>query len=259
MPDAWGDRIMGVAVLDTIILLTGALEQPVLAQALRKENPQLTVRAVDTADELAALAPEDLARARLIAFATPVVVPGRVLDALGYGAYNFHPGPPEFPGWAASQFALYNGAREFGATAHRMVERVDAGPIVAVERFAITPRMDVGELEKLTYVHLAKIFWRLLGPLARQSGPLAELTQRWSGRKGTRRDYAALCVIPPDISKDELERRVRAFGGKSFGVNLAIELHGFRFELVAQEAPALPAQMDAIHPATTSTRQHHAA
>jgi methionyl-tRNA formyltransferase len=252
---------MGIAVLDTIILLTGALEQPVLTQALRKENPQLTVRAVATAADLAALAPEELARARLIAFATPVVVPGRVLDALGYGAYNFHPGPPEFPGWAASQFALYHGAREFGATAHLMVERVDAGPIVAVERFAIPPRMDVGELEKVTYVHLAKIFWRLVKPLARQSAPLAELALRWSGRKGTRRDYAALCDIAPDIGKEELERRVRAFGGKSFGVNPTIELHGFRFELVLNEheAPALSPKADAVDPATDRTRQNHAA
>ena len=252
---------MGIAVLDTIILLTGALEQPVLAQALRKENPQLTVRAVGTAAELAALAAEDLVSARLIAFATPVVVPRRLLDALGYGGYNFHPGPPEFPGWAASQFALYRGAREFGATAHLMVERVDAGPIVAVERFAIPPRMDVGELEKLTYVHLAKIFWRLLKPLARQSAPLAELPQRWSGRKGTRRDYAALCDIPPNIDKDELERRVRAFGAKSFGVVPAINLHGFRFELAPkeQEAPALSPEADAVDPATDRTRQHHAA
>jgi methionyl-tRNA formyltransferase len=252
---------MSIPVLDTIILLTGALEQPVLAQALRKENPQLTVRAVDTAAGLSALAPEELSRARLIAFATPVVVPGRVLDALGYGAYNFHPGPPEFPGWAASQFALYRGAHEFGATAHQMVERVDAGPIVAVERFAIAPHMDVGELEKLTYVHLAKIFWWLLKPLARQSAPLAELTQRWSGHKGTRRDYAALCAIAPDIGKDELARRVRAFGGKSFGVTPAIELHGFRFELVLkeQEAPALSPQTDAADPATDRSRQTHAA
>ena len=61
-----------------------------------------------------------LARARLIAFATPVIVPGRILASLGYGAYNFHPGPPQYPGWAPAHFALYEQANEFGATVHAM-------------------------------------------------------------------------------------------------------------------------------------------
>ena len=186
--------------------------------------------------DLAALAPELLARARLIAFATPVVVPARVLDALGYGAYNFHPGPPEFPGWAASQFAVYRGASEFGATAHAMIERVDAGPIIGIERFRITPDTSVVELEKLTYVHLAKIFWRLAKALASQSAPLAELGLRWSGQAGTRKQYAALCDIPADIAADELERRIKAFGGNHFGVTPAIKLHGIRFALAPQQA-----------------------
>lgn len=249
---------MGISVLDTIVLLTGALEQPILAQALRGHNPQAGVHPVATSTDLGALAPELLARARLIAFATPVVVPARVLDALGYGAYNFHPGPPEFPGWAASQFAVYRGASEFGATAHAMIERVDAGPIVAIERFRITPDTGVAELEKLTYVHLAKIFWRLAKPLACQSEPLAELGLRWSGLAGTRKQYAALCNIPADIAADELARRIKAFGGGHFGVTPAVDLHGYRFTLAPQDAAA-PAQASRVPADRDRVRQENAA
>jgi methionyl-tRNA formyltransferase len=120
-------------VFDTIILLTGPVEQSVLGALLRSHNPRLKVHPAQMAADIDALEPALLARARLVAFTTPVIVPPGVLDALGYGAYNFHPGPPEYPGWAPAHFAVYDRAPLFGATAHVMVERVDAGPIVGVE------------------------------------------------------------------------------------------------------------------------------
>jgi len=78
-------------MFDTIILLTGPGEQAALSALLLGHNPGLSIRAIGTREALDALAPELLARARLIGFATPVVVPARILGALGYGAYNFHP------------------------------------------------------------------------------------------------------------------------------------------------------------------------
>ena len=124
-------------MFDTIILLAGAAEQAVFPAVLRAHNPKLTVLSVGTSDDLAALSPDLLARSRLIAYVTPEIVSTDTLAGLGYGAINFHPGPPSYPGWAPAHFALYERATEFGATVHVMVERVDAGPIIDVARFAI--------------------------------------------------------------------------------------------------------------------------
>jgi hypothetical protein len=119
-------------MLKTIILLTGNLgQQRALAALLREHNPALSFRDAVTRDELLAIPPELLRDARLVAFTTGVVVPEAVLERLGHGAYNFHPGPPDYPGWAPAHFAMYDGAKTFGATAHVMVRRVDSGPIVA--------------------------------------------------------------------------------------------------------------------------------
>jgi methionyl-tRNA formyltransferase len=248
-------------VLDTIILLTGQVEQPVLASTLRAQNSQLSVHAVETLADLAEIEQNVLVRARLVAFATPVVVPGGVLGRLGYGAYNFHPGSPEFPGWAAAQFAVYYGATEFGATVHRMIERVDAGPIIAVERFCIPATIAVDELAKLAYAHLAKIFWRLAKALATQSEPLSELAICWSEQKSTRQQYAALCDIPLDISKLELERRIKAFGGNHFGMMPTIDLHGSQFKLVPSEACELLPQAEMVAPPAGAglPKKNHAA
>src|SRR6516164_8934957 len=125
-------------MLKTIILLTGnPHQQHALAALLREHNPALAFRGAVTRDELLAIAPEELRDARLVAFTSGVVVPSDVLDALGHGAYNFHPGPPDYPGWAPAHFALYEGAETFGATAHVMAARVDSGPIVGIEPFEI--------------------------------------------------------------------------------------------------------------------------
>jgi methionyl-tRNA formyltransferase len=229
-------------MFDTVILLTGAAERGVLPSALLGHHPQLTVVPVETSAELAALPPDVLRRARLVAFVTPVIVPQTILEQLGYGAFNFHPGPPSYPGWAPAHFALYDQATEFGATVHFMVERVDAGPIVEVAWFPIPADISVLGLEGLAYAHLTFLFWRMARSLAVDPKPPPALPLPWGSRKYSRSAYRAMCEIPLDIAKNELDRRIKAFGGNHFGMSLTINLHGVEFR-------ALPAPY--IQPADT--------
>jgi hypothetical protein len=48
----------------------------------------------------------------------------------------------------------------------------------------------------------------------------------------SRRAYRAICNIPVDIPKDELDRRIRLFGGNRFGICPTINLHGIEFRAV---------------------------
>src|SRR5580692_3223465 len=220
-------------MFDTILLLAGAAEQSVLPLALRGHNPLLTVIQVGSAAELAAFDSDLLSRARLIAFVTAEIVPQSVLARLGYGAFNFHPGPPSYPGWAPSHFALYDRATEFGATVHVMVERVDAGPIIDVALFPIPAGISVLALEGLAYAHLAQLFWRMARSLATDPEPPPTIPVRWGNKKYSRRAYREICAIPLDIPKDELERRIRVFGGNHFGISPSINLHGIEFRAVS--------------------------
>jgi methionyl-tRNA formyltransferase len=219
-------------MLKTIILLTGnAHQQHALAALLREHNRALAFRGAVTRDELLAIAPEVLHNARLIAFTTGVVVPQAVLEELGHGAYNFHPGPPDYPGWAPAHFALYDGTTTFGATAHVMAARVDSGPIVGVEPFVIPGGVDLRGLEQLAFVRLARLFWRMARDIAREADPLPTLPVEWSGTRSTRRMYADMCDVPPDVDASELSRRIRAFHDDFRGIPLTVTLHGIRFQL----------------------------
>jgi methionyl-tRNA formyltransferase len=225
-------------MLDTIILLTGAVEQPVFTPVLRRYNPDLTVVPVFTADELARVAATVLRRARLIAFTTQVIVPPVVLDQLGYGAYNFHPGPPRYPGWAPAHFALYDRATEFGATLHAMVERVDAGPIVDAALFPVPADISVSGLEELAYTHLAQMFWRWAEWLATRAEALPERSIQWSGKRNSRRRLENICDIPVTVPKEELEHLVKVFGSNYGGIAPTINLHGIRFRAVPPDLDA---------------------
>ncbi len=192
--------------------------------------------------DLAALSADLLARSRLIAYVTPEIVSADTLARLGYGAINFHPGPPDYPGWAPAHFALYERATEFGATVHVMVERVDAGPIIDVARFPIPPDISVLGLEGLAYGHLAQLFWRMAKSLATDATDASApptLPIQWGRKKYSRRAYRAICDIPLDIAKDELERRLKVFGDNHFGMSPTINLHGIEFRVVFRQATPL--------------------
>ncbi|MGN6573297.1 MAG: formyltransferase family protein [Pseudolabrys sp.] len=240
------------APFDTIILLAQSPESETLAGLLRQHNPQIVILTPADKADLMALAPETLSRARIIGFLTPIVVPAAILEALGYGAYNIHPGPPSHPGWLPSHFAVYQGTSVFGATAHVMIEEIDAGPIVGIELFNVPVGTSVEELERLTFMRCARLIWRLAPALARDPTPLQELPLRWSGRRSTKAMVREACDIAGDVAADELERRIAGFGGGHSGVAPTVTLHGHTFRYVPPAANA--ADQDAI-PAAAADKQ----
>jgi methionyl-tRNA formyltransferase len=233
-------------MFDTIIILAGPGEQIGLAAALHTHNPRLGIRPVQDLKTLLGIDSDVLKRARLIGFATPVIVPAGVLAQLGYGAYNFHPGPPNFPGLNPAQFAVYKQSPRFGVTAHKMAAAVDSGPIVDLQLFDVSANASVEELEFRSYRELARLFWKLSQALATLAEPLPERSIQWSGEKSSRRSYAALCDIPPDISKPELDRRIAAFGGGYFGMTPTVSIHGHEFRFLPTAPVEVAPRADSI-------------
>lgn len=217
-------------MLREIVLLAGAQEAPHLATFLRGLNPTLTISPAATREELLVALHPRRPGVRLVGFCTPVVVPADALNGLDGGAYNFHPGPPTYPGKHPASFAIYEGAARFGATAHEMLAKVDAGPIVGVEWFDMPARPRLSQVEKLTFEACVRLLSRLGPALASSDTPLPTLPETWSGWKSTQRDFDALCALPLDISAEELDRRERAFADGLPGT-LHISVHGRPFRL----------------------------
>jgi methionyl-tRNA formyltransferase len=75
------------------------------------------------------------------------LLPQRFLDGFPHGVLNAHAGDlPRYRGNATLAWAILNGEREACLTIHRMVEELDAGPILLQRRRPIDETTDVGDL-----------------------------------------------------------------------------------------------------------------
>ena len=198
-------------MIDSIILQAEKAYSITLLGMLSMEYPKLNIILVNDLSELIPIPFSSLKRSRLISFSSSNIVPAKVLALLGYGAYNFHPGPPSRPGWGAIEKAIYDQDKAFGTTLHFMNEYVDAGPIIAINLFPIPANCNRQTLSDLAFQNLLNLFTQHLKELIESEYELIELPIEWGHKKFTRRDYSAYCIITEDIDQSELELRIRAF------------------------------------------------
>lgn len=224
-------------MIKEILLLCDPVLRDDLKAVLMHANPALCVTSIFTRDELIRRCAQPLRQTRLVSFGSEVIVPTEILMRLDCGAYNFHPGPPTYPGRFPSSFLINDGGTRFGSTVHEMVAKVDAGPIHCVDWFDVPDDVDCVTLNTLSFQSLFALFQKLSPHLARNPEPLSHSDDVWSGRTTTQSDFNALCVLPVDVDEKEFQRRYRAVGE---GPNHALEftLHGHRFRLDNQhESP----------------------
>lgn len=163
----------------------------------------------------------------LLSYGTSLIVPQDQLKRFG-AAYNVHAASPDYPGRDPHHFAIYDGVKRYGATCHVMTARVDEGPIVDVEWFDVGPGETPENLLRRADQAAVRIIQRL-GPKLR-GGPLPPTGQTWGQRKTRRSDFLAMCRISADISREEFDRRVRAFNSGHHN-NLTVEIQGKIFRI----------------------------
>ncbi len=204
-------------------------------QELRKYSPNINFVNVKDKGALSALPFAVLSRARLIGFTTQIIVPEFVLAQIAFGCYNFHPGPPEYPGWEPIRFALYDDARDFGVTAHVMTSQIDSGAIVAVKRFSIGPDASYTDFQAGMVKVLLELFRELAHDLATANDGLRTVDIAWATKRYTRKDALDLCKITPLIEERELNRRIRAFGSGEYPLRPTFRVHNIPFVFIPDE------------------------
>lgn len=163
----------------------------------------------------------------LISFGTNVIVPEFILAKQDLIAVNIHAASPEFPGRDPHHYAIYEGARVYGATLHYMTKNVDAGPIIDVEFFEVqhddTPVSLLKKANQSSWLLIRKTLSLIK---ASQNLPLS--TMKWSTKKRTRKDFLNYCKIDTSITNEELHKRIKAFHVEGFN-NISLEIHGVTF------------------------------
>lgn len=121
----------------------------------------------------------------IIGFQADYVLSGQDLKRARRGAVNFRPGPPDIRGGGMYEVALARSTDTFGVTCHHMTERVDAGPIIEVERFLVASRATAAALREEAAARAYLQYLRVL-PLVVEGAPLPVSTEEWCGPLHTR-------------------------------------------------------------------------
>lgn len=145
----------------------------------------------------------------LISFIGSWIVPESLLQKTSVAAINFHPGSPEYPGTGCTNFAIYNGEKEYGVTCHHMKSTVDTGNIIAVRRFPISEEDSVFGVTQHCYQLIEELFYEIMECIL-QGKPLPVSSETWKRKPYTRKELNELCHIRPGMSEEEVERRIRA-------------------------------------------------
>lgn len=193
-----------------IILLSEERVADDLCGYLLRMNPAARIQWANSRRKLEEAVQRAAGPARLLSFLSNVIIPADLLQAVGMTGYNIHPGPPEYPGSSPAQFAIWEQARRFGATAHELSDRVDEGTIVATKFFPMPPEPEELALGDLAFAASVDLFAFVGQHCAHCLSDLPPSGAVWRGQKRTRADFARLRASWPLLAKRDRERLLRA-------------------------------------------------
>lgn len=165
----------------------------------------------------------------MISFISSWIYPQSLLDAASMGAINFHPGSPEYPGTGCTNFAVYEGATEYGITCHYMKAAVDSGSIIQVKRFPLSEADTVYEITQHCYRLIEESFYEIM-ELFLSGQPLHVTNETWKRKPFTRKQLNELCYIRPDMSEEEISKRIKATTYKTPWAFTKIGQHIFKLQ-----------------------------
>lgn len=165
----------------------------------------------------------------LISFISSWIYPQTLLSGATVAAINFHPGSPEYPGTGCTNFAVYNGEKEYGITFHHMNATVDSGNIIGVRRFSISDTDTVYSITQHCYKLIEESFYEVMNCLL-QSKALPVTNEQWKRKPYTRKQLDELCTITPDMTETEIERRIKATTYKTPWAFTKIGNHIFKLQ-----------------------------
>lgn len=159
------------------------------------------------------------------------------IDVASELAINLHMAPlPEYRGCNQFSFAIFNKAKVFGTTLHRLESGVDNGAIIAERRFGLEELQEVKPLYDKTFEESVKLFEENIGRILNGDYTLTEqdiLTDKRGSNIYYRNDISQLKEIDLDESADVITRKVRATAMPEFEPPYAV-VDGKRYYIIPE-------------------------
>lgn len=122
---------------------------------LKKLCAEKNIPLLETLDDIIDIESYDL----LISVQYHEILKAQHINSARYLAVNYHMAPlPEYRGCNQFSFAIFDQAKVFGTTVHKLQVGIDAGDIIDEIRFPIQPQWDVKDLYDITYEKTLELF-----------------------------------------------------------------------------------------------------
>jgi len=170
----------------------------------------------------------------IISFCYPKLIKKEVFEVARFGCINFHPAPlPEYKGFAVYNFAILNGEKEWGVSAHFIDQKFDTGDIIKVNRFKIG-KETAHSLRKKSRDRLLILLKEVANEFA-LSGKLTSIKQdKNKGKYYSKKMMNENRVITPSDDAITIERKIRAFWCPPYA-GAAIKLNNIEYTLINKE------------------------
>ena len=165
----------------------------------------------------------------LISFLNPLYIGKSVRKKISINSFNFHPGPPEYPGFGCYNFALLDKINSYGSTVHVVNNNFDEGEIIDVKRFKISYKnCTLEKLIKMTHQNIllqAKRFIINIHKKQQQSNK----NFKWKRKAYTKKEFEIARKINLTDSKSTILKKIKAFSYKDYE-SIYINFKGFKFD-----------------------------
>jgi len=170
----------------------------------------------------------------ILSFRSLLILPKKILKNAKIASINFHPGPPEYRGVGCLNYAVYNGEKYYGVTAHLMRNKIDFGEILKISRFKISKIENLDKILLLTHHKLFLLAEYFIKKIISNKLNLKMYIQsnkeNWSKVIKLKSDLDKFYIIDKNITKKNLEKKLKATITNNFKPYIIIHNKKFYFK-----------------------------
>ena len=165
----------------------------------------------------------------LISFLNSIYINKSVRKKIKINSINFHPGPPEYPGFGCYNFALLDRVNFYGSTVHIINDKFDSGKIIDVNKFKISyKKFNLEKLISKTHRNIIKQAKDLINIIQNKELKIKG-NFKWKKKAYTKKEFEIAREIKLNDSKENLLKKIKAFSYKNYE-SVYINFKGLKFE-----------------------------
>lgn len=168
----------------------------------------------------------------LFSFLNPVFIKKDIRKKIKKISINFHPGPPEYPGYGCYNFALLDAVNSYGCTAHEVNDKIDNGKIIDVRRFRFKyDNINLEKLIKLTHKNSFLLFKKIIFQIIEKDFVKLENEEKWKKKKAyTKIQFEKARKVNLNDTKENILKKIKAFSYKNYE-SVYLEIKGKKYEI----------------------------